>query len=345
MGLGSASTVSLKQARDLAEGARAALARRQNPLSARDAHAQQFETFGECAIGYVDTNRHEWRNAKHVAQWTSTLSTYCGTIWDIPVDEVDTERVLRILRPIWNSKAETASRLRGRIERVLASAKVRGLRAGENPASWRGHLEDVLPARKKLTRGHHAALPYSDIPEFIAALRVRQAVAARALEFAILTASRSGEVLNARWSEIDLDARVWLVPAERMKAGRQHRVPLSNAASDLLNELGAEGRSEFVFPGAVNQRPLSSMAFSMILRRMKVPVTAHGFRSSFRDWAAEQTQHANEVAEMALAHVIRNASEAAYRRGDLLDKRRSLMEDWATFCGSLTIGANDVHSV
>lgn len=332
MGLGSAQTVPLKQAREFAQSARAVLACGNNPLEARNAEKPKLQTFGECAQDYVDLNKSEWRNAKHIAQWSSTLKTYCASIWNIPVAQVETEHVLSILKPIWTTKAETASRLRGRIERVLASAKVRGLRTGENPALWRNHLADVLPSRRKLTRGHHKALPYGELQDFLVKLRERPAVAARALEFAILTAARSGEVLNAEWTEVDLDARIWTVPAVRMKAGKQHRVPLSTQAVQVLKGLQLEASGRFVFPGQKPDKPLSSMALAMALRRMNVDVTAHGFRSTFRDWAAEQTSYPNEVAEMALAHTIKNAAEAAYRRGDMLEKRKDLMEIWARYC-------------
>lgn len=335
MGLGSAQTVPLKQARELAQAARAVLAAGSNPLEARKAEKPKLRTFGECAKDYVELNKSEWRNAKHIAQWSSTLETYCASIWNMPVAQVETDHVLAILKPIWNSKAETASRLRGRIERVLASAKVRGLRTGENPALWRNHLADVLPSRRKLTRGHHKALPYAELPAFLTALRERPATAARALEFAILTAARSGEVLNADWTEMDLDAGVWTIPAVRMKAGRQHRVPLSSSAIAVLRIQQGEQTGKFVFPGQKEGKPLSSMALAMALRRMNTDVTAHGFRSTFRDWVAEQTTYPNEVAEMALAHTIKNAAEAAYRRGDMLERRRDLMEAWATYaCGS-----------
>ncbi|MFP9139233.1 tyrosine-type recombinase/integrase [Devosia sp. XGJD_8] len=331
MGLGSAQTVTLKQAREFAQAARTVLATGQNPLEVKKAEKPKLQTFGECAEDYVDLNKSEWRNAKHIAQWSSTLKTYCTTIWDTPIAQVDTEHVLSILKPIWTKKPETASRLRGRIERVLASAKVRGLRTGENPALWRNHLADVLPSRRKLSRGHHKALPYDELPSFMASLRDRPAVAARALEFAILTAARSGEVLNAEWSEVDLITQVWTIPAARMKGGRQHRVPLSPQAMEVLRTVSDKNDERYVFPGQREGKPLSSMALAMALRRMGVEVTAHGFRSSFRDWVAEQTSYPNEVAEMALAHTIKNAAEAAYRRGDLLEKRRDLMTDWSDF--------------
>lgn len=337
MGLGSAQTVPLKQAREFAQAARSLLVSGRNPLEARRSEKPKLATFGECAKDYVDLNKSEWRNSKHIAQWSSTLETYCASIWNMPVSLVETEHILAILKPIWTTKAETASRLRGRIERVLASAKVRGLRTGENPALWRNHLADVLPARRKLTRGHHKALQYAELPGFVLRLSERPAMAARALEFAILTAARSGEVLNAEWREIDFETRVWTIPASRMKAGRQHRVPLSSGAFHLLETIKKEGSARYLFPGQKKDKPLSSMAFSMVLRRMEMDITAHGFRSTFRDWVSETTDYSNEAAEMALAHTIKNVAEAAYRRGDMLEKRRDLMEDWSNFATSQII--------
>jgi integrase len=243
------------------------------------------------------------------------------------------------LKPLWNEKSETASRLRGRIERVLDAAKAQGLRSGENPARWRGHLDQLLPKRQRLTRGHHAAMSYAELPVFIINLQARQATAALALEFAILTAARSGEVLGARWDEFDLDRAVWTIPATRMKAGREHRVPLSRRALKILKAMREARDSDFVFPGQKSGKPLSVMALEMVLRRMKIDdVTVHGFRSAFRDWAAECTNFTNEVCEAALAHVIENKAEAAYRRGDLFDKRRKLMEAWAAYCATPKAG-------
>jgi integrase len=247
--------------------------------------------------------------------------------------------VLSVLKPLWNEKPETASRLRGRIERVLDAAKAQGLRNGENPARWRGHLDQLLPRRQRLTRGHHAAMSYADVPAFIRNLQSRQATAALALEFAILTAARSGEVLGARWDEFDLERAVWTVSAARMKAGREHRVPLPPRALKIVKALDGRRVSEYVFPGHKSGKPLSTMALEMALRRMKVDdVTVHGFRSAFRDWAAECTNFSNEVCEAALAHVIENKAEAAYRRGDLFDKRRKLMEAWASYCAAPKAG-------
>jgi integrase len=283
--------------------------------------------------------RPSWRNEKHAAQWEMTLRDYAAPIRRRAVGEITTDDVLSVLKPFWNEKPETASRLRGRIERVLDAAKAQGLRSGENPARWRGHLDQLLPKRQRLTRGHHAAMDYAELPVFMMELKARQATAARALEFAILTAARSGEVLEARWHEIDLDRAVWSIPAARMKAGREHRVPLSKEALELIKALHEVSQGEAVFSGQKAGKPLSVMALAMVLRRMKIAgVTVHGFRSAFRDWAAECTNFANEVCEAALAHVIENKAEAAYRRGDLFEKRRKLMEAWATYCATPTVG-------
>jgi integrase len=265
-----------------------------------------------------------------------TLKTYAAPLRNLAVAEVDTAGVLNVLRPIWQSKPETASRLRGRIERVLDAARARGLRAGENPARWRGHLDHLLPKRQKLTRGHHAALPYVSVPAFMSELRERKAVAALALEFLILTAARSGEVLGARWEEIDFAANVWTVPAGRMKAGREHRVPLPARAVELLETVKLLTTSDDIaslpiFPTQAGSKPLSAMALAMLLRRMKVACTVHGFRSSFRDWAGEATSFPRELAEAALAHTVGDATERAYRRGDALERRRKVMEAWAAY--------------
>jgi len=285
------------------------------------------------ATAYIAANEESWRNPKHRQQWRNTLDTYVyPVIGDLPVAEVGTAHVLKILEPIWKGKAETASRIRGRIETVLDSAKARGYRQGENPARWRGHLAQILPARTKLSRGHHKAISYEQVPAFVRALHKRDAVAALALEFTILTAARSGEVIGATWAEVDLDKAIWTIPADRMKAAKEHRVPLSPRAVEILESVTPLG-GEYLFPGAKGGK-LSSMAMAMLMRRMKVDATVHGFRSGFRDWAAECTGYAHEVAEMALAHTIENKVERAYRRGDLFDKRRRLMDDWATYCAS-----------
>jgi integrase len=331
MGLGSASTVSLARARELAAEARALLAEGRNPLTLREP-AVSVPTFGEMANQVIAALETGWRNPKHRDQWRMTLTTYCEPIRTVPVDAVTTEHVLGILQPIWSKVPETASRLRGRIEKVLDSAKAKGYRTGENPARWRGHLDHLLPKRQKLTRGHHKALPYEKSPALMARLRQSGSVSALCLEFTILTAARSGEAMGARWSEIDLDRGVWTVPKERMKAGREHRVPLSERAKEILTAMGQVRTGDLVFPGRKQNRSLSTMALEQVLRRMKIDATVHGFRSAFRDWAAEQTSVPREVAEAALAHTIENKVEAAYRRTDLFEKRRALMNQWAEHC-------------
>ncbi len=364
MGLGSLADVSLSDARQKAADARRTLAEGQDPLGAKraaqDARKAQeaHPTFGAFADQMLASKEHGWSNDKHRAQWRMTLSVekaedgsfknsgYCLPLRQLRLDQISTDDVLAILQPIWLVKSETASRVRGRIEAVLDAAKARGLRSGENPARWRGHLDTLLPKRPKLQRGHHAALPYAEMPAFMAELRTREALAARALEFCILTAARSGEVLGATWAEIDLDAKLWSVPAHRMKAGRDHRAPLSDAAMTILKAIAPlqpEGDgSAFLFPGQRPNRPLSAMAMEMLLRRQGKDITVHGFRSSFRDWAAEETSYPREVAEAALAHVVGDATERAYRRGDALEKRRALMEAWASYCLSATIQVTEL---
>jgi integrase len=337
IGFGSARDVTLARARELARQARGSLAEGVNPKDLRK--QSKSATFGECADQVIETMRPSWRSAKHAAQWEMTLQRIAAPLRRLPVDEVGTDDVLSVLKPLWNVKPETASRVRGRIERVLDAAKAQGLRSGENPAQWRGHLDQLLPKRQRLTRGHHAAMAYVEIPAFVSDLQSRSATAALALEFVILTAARSGEVLGARWNEFDLDRALWIVPAKRMKAAREHRVPLSPRALRIVTELEVSRTSDFIFPGERVGRPLSGMSLQMMLRRMKVEgATVHGFRSTFRDWAAECTNFPNEVCEAALAHVIENKAEAAYRRGDLFEKRRKLMEAWAAYCATQKSG-------
>lgn len=333
IGLGAYPAVSLAAARKKAEELRGVVASGKDPRSVMQEDAEP--TFGECVEKFLASMEGQWRNEKHRGQWRMTLGeAYCKPLLEKKVSDVGTEDVLKVLNPIWTTKAETASRVRGRIERVLDYAKARGWRSGENPALWRGHLKSILPSRLKLTRGHHAALPYHEIPKFVALLRERDAMAARALEFLVLTAARSGEVLGARWEEFDLDKKVWTVPAHRMKAARAHRVPLSSAALDLVKELHQFRVSEYVFRGQRDSAPLSGMAMEMQLRRMGFDrVTVHGFRSSFRDWAGEETDYAREIAEAALAHVVGDATERAYRRSDALERRRGLMQLWSEFVG------------
>jgi integrase len=273
----------------------------------------------------------------------STLETYAAPLRSKPVDTITTDDVLAVLKPIWTRKPETASRVRGRIEKVLDAAKAKGFREGENPARWRGHLDHLLSKPSKLARGHHAAMAYEEVAAFLADLRQREGTAALALELCVLTAARSGEVLGMQWSEIDFDKKIWTVPAERMKAGREHRVPLSSRAAAILRQFEKLKVGDFVFTGQARNKPLSNMAMEMVLRRMKVEdATVHGFRSSFRDWAGNVSSFAREVVETALAHVIGEKAEQAYRRGDALEKRRKLMDAWASYCEPKR-GANVVH--
>ena len=355
MGLGRAgadlAAVPLTEARDKAATLHKLVRAGVDPLAQRDAdvvtaaaEAQQAvikrTTFRTVAERYLESHTKSWRNPKHRAQWRNTLDTYAHPhMGDLPVGSVGTEHVLAALEPIWRVKPETATRVRGRIESVLDYAKSRDWRDGENPARWRGHLANLLPARGKIAPvEHHAALPWAEIGDFLIELRNQAGIAARALEFAILTAARSGEVLGARWTEVDLLAKLWTLPAARMKAGREHRVPLSVPVLALLEMMAKlrtiDSPEAFIFPSSVSTRPLSNMAMTMVLRRMKrADLTVHGFRSSFRDWVGEATATPREVAEAALAHTMGSKTEAAYARGDLFEKRRELMKLWAVFCG------------
>jgi integrase len=334
MGLGG-SDVSLAVARERAADARRVLTAGQNPIDAARLAKVRRPTFGQVADEFLAAKSSEWRNSKHRAQWNMTLEKYAGPLRARPVNEIDTSAVLEVLQPLWKSIPETASRLRGRIETVLDAARARGLigQHEANPARWRGHLDKLLPKRQKLTRGHHAAMPFADVPAFLAQLRERASVAALALEFTILTAARTSEALRAKWTEINLARKLWTVPAVRMKGGREHRVALSNRATAILEALAAAKTGEYVFPGQRLGKPLSSMAMEMVLRRTKVHgMTVHGFRSSFRDWCGEVSTFPRELAEAALAHVAGDQTERAYRRGDALEKRRALMEAWAAYC-------------
>jgi integrase len=338
-GLGSAGkgSVSLKAAREKAAEGRTMLRARVDPIAEWNRpDVEEAPTFGRSADEYFESHKGGWRNEKHKAHWATTLTLHCHVIRATPVDKIDTEAVLSVLKPLWTRAPETAYRLRGRIEAVLDAAKARGHigRNEANPARWRGHLDKLFPKRAKLTRGHHAAMPYSDVPSFVAGLRERRATAARALEFCILTATRLGETVKARWDEIDLPAKIWTVPAERTKAGREHRVPLSDCAITILREMEAGRTSEFVFPGHRPGRPLWGTAFQQLLQRINSPYTTHGFRSSFRDWAGNETHFPREVAEHALAHVVGDRAEQAYRRSDALARRRELMDSWANYCAS-----------
>jgi integrase len=342
MGLGPLHTVGLAQARELARQARQTLLEGRDPIEARRAgrEASQLEaarsvTFKECAERYISAHESSWRNPKHRAQWRATLTTYAfPIIGDLPVSSVDVALVLRILEPLWSEKRETAGRLRGRIECVLDWASARKYRAGDNPARWRGHLDKLLAAKAKHSVRHHPALAYKDLPAFMTELRWREGLSARALEFVVLTAARTGEAIGATWDEIDLGERVWRVPGSRMKGGRPHTVPLSGRALAILEGLPRIQGCPFLFPGLKPGSSLSNMAMLELMRDMRPGFVPHGFRSTFRDWAAECTAHPAWVAEAALAHVVADRVEAAYRRGELLEKRRGLMADWAIFCGA-----------
>lgn len=332
MGLGPASGSNLAQARRDAAAARELVRNGVDPIAARQAQQCAGITFGEVADSYIASHKEGWRNAKHRQQWMNTLGTYAGSLRPLPVSDITTAHVLNVLSPIWTTKAETASRVRGRIENILDAAKAQGLRTGENPAAWRGNLAHLLPKRRKLTRGHHRALPYEQIPAFWSDLSARTGVAAKALQFTILTAARTSETLGARWSEIDTQAAIWNVPAERTKTSKLHRVPLSAEALAILEEVSPLG-AELVF-STPNGSRLSGAAMDAVLKRMKVNATVHGFRSTFRDWAGEETDFAREVIEQALAHKVGNDVERAYRRGDALEKRRRVMASWAEFVSS-----------
>jgi integrase len=333
MGLGPYPEIGLAEAREKARVARRLLRGGIDPIAERKTD-RRVPTFGTLADEVFGDLSQGFRNEKHREQWRTSIARFCTSIRDMPVDQINTETVLSVLRPHWTRAPETASRLRGRIEKVLNAAKAKGYRSGENPAAWRGHLDHLLPSPKKIgDHGHYTAMAYADVPGFLVNLRERHGVAALALEFAILTAGRSGEVRGARWSEIDLDARVWTIPAARMKAGREHRVPLSAQAMAILTKLNDIRVSDPVFPGLRPNQPLSPSAMELTMRRMKIKgATVHGFRSSFRDWAGNETHFQREVAEAALAHVIGNAVEQAYRRSDALEKRRQLMSAWAAYC-------------
>jgi integrase len=362
MGLGSLHVVSLKSARELADKNRMLVAQRIDPIehrstehSKRAADHAARKTFRDCAEAYVDAHEAGWSNVKHAAQWRNTLATYaypvCG---DLAVAQVNVGHVTEILEPIWKTKTETASRLRGRIESVLDWATVRGYRTGENPARWRGHLAKLLPKRSAVQKvKHHGAVPYEEVGAFVRKVRQSSGIAPAALEFVILTAVRTGEALRAKWSEISLDRKdpTWTIPAERMKAKREHRVPLAPRAVEILASMEPlRDKGDYLFPSPMNaNHPLSDMALLMIVRRLAgndkkgKTRTTHGFRSTFRDWASERTNYPRELAEAALAHVVGDKVEAAYRRGDLFEKRRRLMADWEKFCGTVgTRGANVV---
>jgi integrase len=343
LGLGGVAAVSLAEARDAAADARRVLAAGNDPIETRRAERTKAEvaavkavSFKEAADRYIAAHKAGWRSVKSQAAWEGTIAAYVDPVFGpLPVQAVDVGLVLQAIEPIWSTKSETASRVRGRIEAILDWATARGYRHGENPARWRGHLENLLPRPSKVRRVEHlAALPYPEIGTFLIELRQQGGIAARALEFAILTAARTGEAIGARWDEFNLAERLWTVPAERMKGAREHRVPLSDAALAIVENMAKIRLGDFVF-GASAHRPISNMAMLMLLRRMgRADLTVHGFRSTFRDWAAERTSVTAEVAEMALAHAVADAVERAYRRGDLFQKRRQLAEQWAKFCAA-----------
>jgi integrase len=365
MGLGPLHTVSLAEARKRAQDARLKVLDGVDPIDDADAKraARKLEvakamTFKDCADAYIKANRSGWKNDKHAAQWESTFNetrrgkrvypAATATINDLPVAAIDTGLVRKVLEPIWYTIPESASRIRGRIERVLAWATVAGYRTGDNPARWTGHLRELLPAKAKVAVvEHHDAVPYREMPAFMGLLRAKKGASARALEFTILTAARTGESIGAKWREIDLDAKLWTIPAERMKAGKEHRVPLSDRAVAILETSPRDG--DYVFPGAQKDRPLSNMAMLELVRGTRGKgATVHGFRSTFRDWAAEQTSYPHEMCEIALAHTVGNKVEAAYRRGDMMEKRRRLMQDWATYCAQpreTATSSNNVHPI
>jgi integrase len=344
LGLGPLHAVNLAQARLRAADARRLLLDGYDPIMARRAAraaarlaAAKTITFDEAAEAYITSHSAGWKNAKHADQWPATIRAYVSPVFgSLPVQAVDTGFVMRVLEPIWTTKPETASRLRGRIEAVLDWARVKGYRAGENPARWKGHLDHLLPARSKVRKiKHHAALPYAELNSFMADLRQQNGVAARALEFLILTATRTSETLNATWDEIDLGSATWTIPAERMKNAREHRVPLSDNVLALLKDMQAISPDGYLFPGRRGGKSLSNMSLLMMLRRMgRGDLTAHGFRSTFRVWCAEQTNFPSEVAEAALAHAVSDKVIEAYVRTTFFDRRRKLMDAWARFCNA-----------
>lgn len=354
LGLGSYADVSLALARQSASTYRAMLhaVPPVDPYEFKMAHQRERAdrlTFDQCAEKYIAAHRAGWRNAKHAEQWTNTIVTYASPVFGtMPVAAVDTALVMRVLSPLWQCKTETATRLRGRIESVLGWATVQGYRAGDNPARWRGHLDKLLPKRSKVAPvKHHTAIDYRKMPAFTAELRQREGIAAKALAFIIMTAARVSEAVNATWGEIDQEAGTWTVPASRMKAARDHVVPLTDAAVAILGVMDAQRQSDYIFPGWKARKPLTGAACLMLLDDMGVAdLTVHGFRSTFRTWAAEQTNHPREIAEAALAHVIKDKTEAAYQRGDLLGRRRALMQEWAAYCNgqAATVPAGRHHA-
>ena len=353
LGLGSIWTINADEAREEARLCRKLQKEGKDPLAERRAKEAQARlevakamTFEQCAQAYIEAHGSKWHNPKHAAQWEATLAAYVfPLIGGLPVAAIDTDLILRVFEQevdgasFWRSRAETAARVRARIENILDWATVRGYRAGANPAKWRGHLDNLLPARAKVQKAkHHAAMPYAELPGFMAKLRAEEGTSPRTLEFVVLTAARTGEALGATWGEIDFRDKIWVVPESRMKAGKEHRVPLSGRALAILEEMRASaaqnGPDSYVFPGMRHGRPLADMALRRVLSRLVgCEATVHGFRSTFRDWAAERTDYPSEACELALAHKVANKVEAAYRRGDLFERRRSLMDAWAAYCG------------
>lgn len=343
MGLGPLHTISLAEAREKALAQRKMLLDGVDPLAAKHASEVQRKlaeasviTFDTAATSYIASHRAGWKNEKHAEQWTNTLTTYASPVFgSLPVADITTPLVLRVLEPIWTTKTETASRVRGRVEKVLDWCKTQGYRTGDNPAAWRGHLENLLSAPQKTKKvEHHPALPWREIGAFMQALRTMPGTAALATEFIILTNCRTSEAIEARWAEIDMGEKRWTIPSSRMKAAKEHTIPLSDAALAVLQRLKAESKEgEFLFPGGKKNTPLSNMACLALLKRMgRGDLTVHGFRSSFRDWAGEATAHPREVVEHAMSHQLKDKAEAAYQRGSLLERRRVLMADWANYC-------------
>jgi len=339
-GLGSVSTTTLARAREKAQAARASVAKGIKPGTTKRAQQPAGHSFGNVADLLIAAKEPGWRSVMHGAQYRVTLETYCAPIWDKPIGEIDVADVLRILTPLWQRIPETASRLRGRIENVLDYGKARNWRSGENPAQWKGGLAHLLPKQSKLARYHFAALPYADVPAFVESLHIEDTTARLALEFLVLCAARSAEVRGAVWSEIDLDAATWIVPSHRMKAAIEHRIALPTRAIEILRIMGGRRCNDLVFPGARRGRPMVPRTLQQLL---PAGMTVHGLRSSFRDWCADQTSFAHEVIEQCLAHRTGNAAELAYKRSDLLERRRQLMQSWADFCGGST--AENVVSI
>lgn len=353
MGLGPLHTIGLAEAREKAVAARKLLLEGIDPMEHRDAGrnaarmaALKAMSFNDCADAYIESHRAGWKNAKHAAQWQTTLETYCAPVFGLlPVSSVDVALILKAVEPIWRTKTETASRLLNRIEAILDWATVRGYRSGENPARWAGNMEHLLPARADVAKvKHHAALPYVELHDFIESLHLHTSTSALALEFTILSAARTGEVIGATWAEFDLNAALWTVPAERMKSKREHRIPLSARAIEILMEMEKRRDGAYVFPGGKQGSALSNMAMLVLLQRRmgRADLTVHGFRSTFRDWASERTTHSHDVIEAALAHVISDSTVAAYKRTDLLEKRRALLGEWAQFMDTKQVKTGSV---